>query len=268
MFAYLDHDSYLHRRNPVIKFVIVLVITLIVSLSYFPVLPFLTFVLAFGLIWIGGKVPMTELLRRLTGFIVVSLVFMVSMLILRGLNDEQGIVCEFLFLKWTRRDLTHAFSLGLRILALVTMSMGFVLTSKPRDIVLSLIMQCKVPDLHGYAALAAYRFLPELQSQVNQIHLAQEIRGIPWNRGVLSRVTSPFRVMLPLFCVAARRGERLANAMESRGLGRNEKRTYYTEIKIDKQDWIFLAATVLIYGVLVAVLVKLDLFHFSFAAVK
>lgn len=154
------------------------------------------------------------------------------------------------------------------ILALVTMSMGFVLTTRPRDLVLSLILQCRVSVIHGYATMAAYRFLPELQAQVDSIHLAQEIRGIPWNKGLISRFTSPFRVMLPLLCVAARRGERVACAMESRGLGRTEKRTYYKTTEVTKSDWLFLVIGVIIYIIIVMILVKYDLFKLNFASIK
>ena len=116
--------------------------------------------------------------------------------------------------------------------------------------------------------MATYRFLPELQSQVDTIHLAQEIRGIPWNKGIISRFSSPFRVALPLFCVAARRGERIACAMESRGLGRENERTFYKKICIDKTDWIFLAVSVLIYATIAFILMKLDLFKFNIASIK
>ena len=202
MFAYIEQDSYLHKRNPMMKFFIIIIWTFVVSMSYFPVLPILVFLIAFVGTWKFGKIPLGNLLRRLTMFITVSIIFMISMLFLRGLGEEPGIILRFWFLQWTERDIVHAVSLGFRILAFVTLSMSFVLTTRPRDLVLSIIMQCKVPVLHGYAAMATYRFLPELQSQVDMVHLAQEIRGIPWNRGVASRFTSPFRVMLPLFCVA------------------------------------------------------------------
>ena len=268
MFAYIEQDSYLHRRNPVIKLLLILILTVIVSLSYFPVLPILTFLLSFFTIWIGGRIPLSNLMRRLLVFLAVSVIFMISMLVLRGIGEEADIVCRFWVLQWSRRDFIHVFSLGFRILSLVTMSMGFVLTTQPSDLVLSLIMQCKVSHLHGYAALAAYRFLPELQSQVDSIHLAQEIRGIPWNKGIGSRLTSPFRVLLPLFCVAARRGERVACAMESRGLGRKKERSFYKQIKADRRDWIFLAVSLIIYIIIVIVLTKLDLFQFSFQFTK
>lgn len=268
MFAYIERDSFLHRRNPVIKLLLIIVMTIIVCLSYFPVLPIITFLLAFCTTWIAGRISLKNLLQRMLVFIVVSVIFMISMLALRGLNDEPGIIYSLWVFRWTARDLIHSISLGFRILALVTMSMGFVLTTRPGDLVLSLILQCKISVIHGYATMAAYRFLPELQAQVESIHLAQEIRGIPWNKGLFSRLTSPFRVMLPLLCVAARRGERVACAMESRGLGRSETRTYYKTTEITKNDWLFLISGSIIYIGIVIVLVRFDLFKLNFAAIK
>lgn len=268
MFAYIEQDSYLHRRNPMIKLLVIAILTVVVCVSYFPVLPIITFLLAFATTWLAGRIPLDNLLRRLMVFIVVSGLFMFSMLVLRGLNDEAEIVLSFWIFRWSEKDLIHSISLGFRILALVTLSMGFVLTTRPRDLVLSLIQQCRVSVIHGYATMATYRFLPELQDHVDAIHLAQEIRGIPWNKGIVSRFTSPFRVFLPLVCVAARRGERVACAMESRGLGRDNARTYYKRTIIDRNDWIFLAMSIGIYAAICIVLIKMGLFHYNFAAIK
>ena len=116
--------------------------------------------------------------------------------------------------------------------------------------------------------MATYRFLPELQDQVDSIHLAQEIRGIPWNKGIVSRFTSPFRVMLPLLCVAARRGERVACAMESRGLGREKERTYYKKTEITKTDKVFFGGALVVCLIIVAILVKFDLYKLNFASIK
>ena len=250
MFDYIEQDSFLHRRNPVIKLAMIAVITVIVCLSYFPVLPAVTFLVFFFGTWI------------------ISILFMISMLLLRGLNEESEIVVRFWIFGWTRRDFVHAVTLGFRILALITMSMGFVLTTRPGDLLLSLIMQCRLSVVHGYAAMAAYRFLPELQEQIDAIHLAQEIRGIPWNKGIGSRFTSPFRVPLPLLCIAARRGERVACAMESRGMGRKTKRTFYKKMKTNRADWLFLLLSVLGYAVIVWILIKFNAYRFSFASIQ
>lgn len=269
MFAYIEQDSFLHRRNPVVKLLLIAGITIIVCLSYFPVLPFLTFLLFFLGTWLLGKIPMRDLLYRMLLFLLVSLLFMLSMLLLRGLNEEPDILFSVWIFRFSERDLVHSVSLGFRILALVTMSMSFVLTTRPGDLVLSLVLQCRISVVHGYAAIAAYRFLPELQAQVDAIHLAQEIRGIPWNSGMLSRFASPFRVLLPLLCTAARRGERVACAMESRGMGRTDlPRTYYKKLVVNRADRFFLLISAALYLLLVLLLVHLNLFRFSFAAIQ
>ena len=86
MFDYIEQDSFLHRRNPVIKLAMIAVITVIVCLSYFPVLPAVTFLVFFFGTWIAGRIPMRNLLRRLLVFLIISILFMISMLLLRGLQ--------------------------------------------------------------------------------------------------------------------------------------------------------------------------------------
>lgn len=268
MFSYIEKDSFLHKINPIVKLILIAVFTVAVCLSYFPALPLIMCALTFFLTWIFGKIPFKVLLRQLLVFIIVSFLFMLSMFILCGLNDEPEIVARVWFFRWSEADIIQVGSLGFRILALVTMSMSFVLTTRPRDLVLSLILQCRLSVIHGYATMAAYRFLPELQGHVDSIHLAQEIRGIPWNKGIVSRFTSPFRVMLPLFCIAARRGERVACAMESRGLGRSEKRTYYTKTQITKIDKLFFVFVLIAFCILIFILIYFDLYRLNFASIR
>ena len=55
MFAYIEQDSYLHKRNPMMKLFIILVWTFVVSMSYFPVLPIMVFLIAFLGTWILGN---------------------------------------------------------------------------------------------------------------------------------------------------------------------------------------------------------------------
>ena len=56
--------------------------------------------------------------------------------------------------------------------------------------------------------------------------------------------------------------------MESRGLGRTEKRPYYKTTEVTKSDWLFLVIGVIIYIIIVMILVKYDLFKLNFASIK
>ncbi|MBR0468692.1 MAG: energy-coupling factor transporter transmembrane protein EcfT [Mogibacterium sp.] len=263
MLSYIEKDSFLHRLNPAVKFIVLIVLTFVICFSYYPILPIFTFIAFFLLTVIGGKISWKVFAGQLRAFIFIAAVFMFSMGLLRGLSFSEDAIYSLGALTWSRRDVINTVTLGFRILAFVGMTVSFVATTRPRDIVLSLIMQCKVSPLHGYSVMAAYRFLPELQGYVDSIHLAQGIRGIDWKHGI-NRLTSPFRVFIPLFCLAARRGERIACSMESRGLGSSEERTYYRGVTVGREDWLFVAGVVLIYTLLIVWLIHKGMFYFSF----
>lgn len=262
MFAYVNHDSFLHRLNPMVKLFTILGITMVISLSFYPLLPVGNLILSIIVICIGGKFSLLEIIKRIRIFIGIASSFVIFMLILRGIDNPDAIY-HLGRLGWTSQDIVHVLVLGTRIVAIVSMSMGFVLTTSPNDLVLSLIMQLKVPCAHGYAALAAYRFVPSLQNEIRNIKLAQEIRGVEWEKGIVKRIKAPFCIMLPLLCNATRRGERIAMAMDSRGLGRYKKRTFFRKIKIGRGDILFLASVLVIYIIIVFLLIKTGKFQFS-----
>ena len=79
MFAYIEQDSLLHRRNPMIKLAVIAFMTILVCLSYFPVFPILTFLLAFVTIWLAGKIPLGNLLRRLMLFLFELLISSINL---------------------------------------------------------------------------------------------------------------------------------------------------------------------------------------------
>lgn len=261
MFAYIDHDSFLHRLNPLTKLGVILSLSILLSLSLHPILPLATLVVSLAAICIAGKFPLRHILKRARVFLFLGISFMLFLLFFQGLRDA-GAPIKILFLSYHPKGLMSVLALGIRIIAFAVMSLGFVLTTSPNDLVLSLMLQLKLSHVHGYAALAAYRFLPSLQNETRQIKLAQEIRGVS-GEGLVNRLASPFRIFVPLFCQAARRGERVAMAMESRGLGARAERTFYKQTGFRKEDVVFVLTVLLLFGLIVGSLAYLGLFHFS-----
>jgi len=253
---------YLRRLNPVIKLAAVVVVTVLVSITSAPALCLALIAAAFLLTALGGGIPPLALLRRMGVFLGVSLSFVLFLLVVRGL-EPAGDEVRFLAFGYTRAVLRNILALGLRILCIALATLSFVLTTDPGDLVLSLILQLHVPYLHGYAALAAYRFLPAMQDEVKGIRLAQEIRGIEWNKGFINRMASPFRVMLPMLALAARKGERIALAMDSRGLGAAKTRTFYKRTAVTRRDVLFLLFVALFCAAAMLLLSRLNLLPYG-----
>ena len=257
-------QPYLQTLNPVFKLMAVVLITVLVSVTSAPALPLLLTCAVFVLTAVGGSLSPLRLLKSMRPFIAVSLSFMLFMLLLKGL-EQSGTEVKLLVFNYSHAALQHILSLGLRILCISFTTLAFVLTTDPYDLVLSLMLQLRVSHVHGYAALAAYRFLPALQDEVKGIRLAQEIRGIEWNKGLKNRLLSPFRVMMPMLALAARKGERIALAMDSRGLSISHQRTFYKRTKVTGRDIRFIIGVLLFCAASVVLLYLLGLFEFGSA---
>lgn len=254
----------LHGINPIIKLACVILITVLVSLTSAPALPLALILSVFVCTMLLGSVSAKTLLRSMLPFLVASVSFMLFLLIMKGLAKEGDEVC-FLIFSYRRAALMNILALGLRILVISLATLSFVVTTNPNDLVLSLILQLRVPVVHGYAALAAYRFLPTLQDEARGIRLAQEIRGVEWERGIKNRLAGPFRLMLPMFTLAARKGERIALAMDSRGLGANRARTFYKRTQITRRDVLFLIIVVAYCAALMLLLAHFGLLRYGSA---
>lgn len=250
--------------NPVVKLVCVVIITVLVSLTSTPALPMVLIVSVFVCTVLFGGVSVKSLFKGMLSFLFASVSFMLFLLLIKGLAHE-GDEIRLLIFSYRLAALLNILALGLRILVVSLATLSFVVTTNPNDLVLSLILQLRVPVVHGYAALAAYRFLPTLQNEARGIRLAQEIRGVEWERGLKNRLAGPFRLMLPMFTLAARKGERIALAMDSRGLGANQTRTFYKRTRITRRDVLFLIVVIAFCAVVLLLLARVGLLRYGSA---
>lgn len=239
-----ENNPLLYRLNPSIKILLVVIVSIIVSLAYEPVLPGLLLVSLFGAVCYLGEISPRAFFRVMAPFTSLALGFTLFMLLSRGLNGTGPY--QLWFLKWNGLDLTISFTLGLRILVIILLSMAFIMTTHPVEFILSLIQNLKVPYNIGYATLTAYRFLPTFSEELQKIRLAQQVRGIEQEKGIIAGFKSIPRFLLPILATAVRRGERAALAMEGRAFGASPERSYYRELKIKKLD-LFALLTVIGY---------------------
>ena len=77
----------------------------------------------------------------------------------------------------TDEGLLVGMATALRILALFYLSLLFVMTTDPVQFGQSLIQQTKISYRFGYGVLAAYRFVPMVGSEIEQIRAAHLVRG-------------------------------------------------------------------------------------------
>jgi energy-coupling factor transport system permease protein len=106
------------------------------------------------------------------------------------------------------------------------------------------------------AGVIAMRFVPTMALELERIQKAQLARGADLTVGrdnFVQRIRRTLPMIVPLFVLALRRAERLAEAMEARGYMGGRGRGEYRQLRFRRPDWIALGLMgLLIASVMVA----------------
>ncbi|SIQ15160.1 energy-coupling factor transport system permease protein [Alkalispirochaeta americana] len=245
IFEHYQETSPLHHLNPAVKLLSSVVVMLFTSLIFDPLT--LTGIALFGLLLtLGpGRIPPGLILRGLIPFFLFGIGFFWMNALLPRLADGTEAGADILLtlgpLRFYRTGVRNGVSFGIRSLGFGIYSLLFVATTNPTDFILSLVHQLHLPPRLAYSALAAYRYLPTLHSEIAMIRNAHQVRGtssLPGPRGVFQR---SYRFTIPLLVSGIRRAGRAADAMEARAFtGRN--RSWYRQTRLGFRDLLYVIA--------------------------
>jgi len=234
--------SALMQRDPTVKLAVVLAISLLLILIVDPVTPALFLALAIGVALAGGARPKT-IARALVPLTVLGVGFVWSNAVFAATQGPAT---------WTigpfhasESGLRFGLAIAIRGIAIGILSLTFVWTTDPTDLVVSLIRHVRLPFRVGYPVLAAYRFLPFFTDEYAQVRLARRVRGAR-PRAPLERVREAVGELVTLLSDATRRATRIAIAMDARGFAAATERTYYREARLARGD------ALLVFGATVA----------------
>lgn len=258
---YMETSSYLHRLNPLTKFALVipttLILTLVVDIAV-PALFNLFFLLA---LLVLGRIPPSRLARALLPFLPagIGLLWTTAAFYQTRMAEAPAVALDLGPLQLTRAGIVYAVSIVLRVLAIYTSSLLFLLTTHPTDFILALVQQCRLPVRLGYGVMAAYRFVPLLSTELAQIRAAHRVRGVPEGGGALSAPRRLLGYAIPLLASGIRRAQQVAVAMDARALGAHPRRTFYRHVRFSGSDLAFLLAYAVFAVVVLSLLVWMGL---------
>lgn len=255
-FLYED-DSFLHRLNPLSKILATAPVIVFLALVTDPWTP-AVFILVFGLtsIVLGGIPPLryvrtvAPLLLMVSGFLIFY-PFVVDPVRVAG--TAVAFQIGPVVVRWG--GIVFGIATALRILSLLSGTLLFALTTDSSDFVRALIQQGRMPYRIGYSAMAAYRFVPMLSSELAVIQAAHKVRGISDRGGLRAQYDRAKQYAVPLLATAIRKAERTALAMDSRAFGAFETRTFFRQPRFAALDWVFVA---LFWLLSLAIILALD----------
>ena len=143
---------------------------------------------------------------------------------------------------------------GLRLAAIVSLTLIAGLTTTGPDLVRASVQQLRVPYRIGYTALAAFRFVPRFGHELEVIRQAHRVRGAHGGRGPFSSIARWFGYIVPLLAGAIRHAERVALAMDARAFGAHPDRTERHLAPWRVRDTVFVLAFWAVSAVLLVLL--------------
>lgn len=262
LFSYYMGDSFLHRRNPSLKLLSLMVMVLAVTLAFDPWTPTVFFLLALVILPLLGHVSLRTLRMPLLFFFILGALGFVgsnALFYAPTVGKPLTILWQGGTFRVSIEGIQVGISLAMRMMAIVFFSMIFVTTTDPTDLVLSLIQNVRFPFRLGYGILVAYRFLPLWRTELEVIRAAHRIRGVGERTTLSGRWEQLRRYAVPLLANAIRKAERVAIAMDSKAFGALPRRTYYRKLEVTRADWAMFVGTLAITGLLLCILARAGL---------
>jgi energy-coupling factor transport system permease protein len=242
----------LQRLNPSMKLLAVALTAIALTFILDPVTPAVLFVLTLAVGRFLGGLPVWRQVKPLLVFVIVGVAILVANIFFNKHNAEADALVWIGAVKVTRPALWAAGSLWMRLMCFALLSLVFVRTTPPQDLILSLVHQLRLNYRVAYGTMVGYRMLPLFRSDYEAIQAAQRVRGVQDGRGIVHSVRRLRRYAIPLLAGSVRKAGRVAIAMDARAFGAFPERTYRVRMVVRRRDRLFLLAVIVVVaGVIV-----------------
>jgi energy-coupling factor transport system permease protein len=229
---YLDNNSFIHRLDPRTKIIVFLLSFVAILLFQNPLwmMP-VAFLIILQLVISGS-------LKNLRRIRYILIVLTISSMVLWNFFSR-GVTHLF----WVFYLESLYFSIARTLLMVLMISAGMILISTTRneELVLGMI-RMGMPYRVGFAISTSIRLVPTISSSTMTISQAQRSRGLDLDSGgLVARVRKFLPLLVPVFISTIRSTNIFAMALESKGFGAREKRTFYLHLEMKIADYLVLA---------------------------
>ena len=147
----------------------------------------------------------------------------------------------------TAEQLFYHLNVILKNACTVPIVLLFVCTTNPSEFAASL-NRIGVSYKISYAVALALRYIPDIQREYRDISLAQQARGVEMSSkaSIIKRLKAAGAILIPLILSSMERIETISNAMELRGFGKKNKRSWYMSRKFSRGDILCIVVCVLL----------------------
>lgn len=182
-------------------------------------------------------------MKALISLMIAVILFSSTIFLMNFLYYTKGqIPFNLLFLHGTYEGMRRGMILSMRSSSIIFLSVGYLFSTDPFSMIQSFIQNLRIPEEIGYALLISLREIHLFKKNLMNIERAMMIRR---GAGKIT-LSERMKMIIPLFAMVVRKGERSAIALEMRGIILKRKGGYYKDMRYKTGDWIFLIVSTLI----------------------
>ena len=165
----------------------------------------------------------------------------------------------------TAEQLFYMCNISLKYFVALPVAILFISATDPSEFAASL-NSIGISYKVGYSVAIALRYIPDIQRDYHSISQAQQARGVELGRKepFFKRLKNSVNILLPLILTSLNRIDTISNAMELRGFGKKNKRTWYTRRPFARRDFIALAVGVVLLLISLTVTIRFGRFYNPF----
>lgn len=255
---YVEGDSFFHKMNPSVKLIMFI-------LWFVSVFMFLDLRISLGLLVVGfillkfADIPYNvsrNMFFAITTFNIINAIFILLITPDYGvtLTNNSQVITNIAGFKIYYATIMYIVVISLKYLSLLPLTIIFIFTTHPSKFAASL-NKIGIPYKIAYITSIIFRYFPDIHHEFKIISNAQSARGLSYARdekSLVKRIKNLFSITIPLINQAMMRIDKVSNAMDLRGFGRKNKRTWYNSSEINKVDILTLTIAILIFTLLVA----------------
>lgn len=272
LFSYNSANTPIHRLSGLTKLVCFLMLTFGVMYTYD--IRVILAVLAFSI----GMLALARIrFSQVSGMLLYVLIFVVTNAVISFFfAPEQGVQIYgtrhnlarlYGGLMLTSEQLFYQVTKFFKYFSVIPFGILFLLTTNPSEFASSL-NRVGVHYKAAFAVALTLRYFPEMQRQYHDISQAQQARGLELSSKakMMDRLKNSLLIIIPLIFSSLDRIELISNAMDLRGFGKANTRSWYTSHPLNREDMVALAISlaILLGSVAVSVFINRSRFYNPF----
>lgn len=231
---YVDKRSLIHQVDPITKLLYIMVAIAIPFILPTIEAALICAIISLLLLMVAGVWK-----RSLTIFGFILFVLM-TIIIIQGLFYVKNATPLLSIgpLIFYQEGLLFALRITFRVINIVGAFLLLILTTKPSDLVDSLVRRGLSPRL-GYVCISIFQIIPQMISTMETIMDAQRSRGLETEGNIFVRIKAFLPLLGPVVLHSLIQTKERAMALEVRGFNATSERSYlYEEKRYAQSRWI------------------------------